>query len=52
MLRSDIEVFDCSAQESSYSMEISPPSGAVQAVVYASAHEAAPVVFTSISFRK
>lgn len=51
LLRADIDVFDCSSQGKAYSMDINAPSSARHALVYASSHEAIPVVFTEISFR-
>lgn len=51
LLHADIDVFDCSSQSEAHSMVINAPLGARQALVYASSHEKAPLVFKEISFR-
>ena len=52
LARADIEVFDCKAAETTYAMDVSAPSDAVQAQVYASAHGHVPVIFSRVSFKK
>jgi hypothetical protein len=51
-IRVDIQVFDCAASDTSYSMEVIAPRNAAIAVVYASGHTKIPVTFRKISFRK
>lgn len=50
--RADIEVFDCKVVETTYTMDVSAPSDAVQALVYASAHGDMPLIFSRVSFKK
>lgn len=51
LARADIDLFDCTSEGSTYSMDVVAPAEAVQALVYASAHGSTPVIFTRVSFR-
>jgi hypothetical protein len=48
----DIEVVECALRAACYAMQVRAPSDAVQALVYASAHDSGVVVFDNVSFRK
>lgn len=51
LLHTDIELFDCSYQSKAYSMVLNAPLRARHALIYASSHEKAPIIFKKISFR-
>lgn len=51
-ISTDIRVFDCTTSFTKYSMEVSPPSNAVRATVYATGHTIRPLVIKEVSFRK
>jgi hypothetical protein len=50
-VHADIEIFNCTPRAKNYRMDVIAPSAAQQAIVYASGHEAAPVIFKKISLR-
>jgi hypothetical protein len=50
LVRADIEVFTCTEVNTARSMDLTAPPDAKQAVVYASAHSLAPIIFTHMSF--
>ena len=51
MLAPDIQVFACSVEATSHSMDVVAPPGAATALVYASGFTQVAVVFTSLSFK-
>lgn len=50
-ISTDIQVFDCSDSTAEHSMEITAPTTAVSAVVYASGHTSTPLVIEEDSLR-
>lgn len=50
-IHSSIQVFTCKPQTTIYTMDMVAPPGAEYATVYASGQVAAPIVFSSVSFR-
>lgn len=51
-ITTDIRVFDCTAAETTESMEVTAPANASTAVVYATGHSKIPIIITKVSFRK
>lgn len=51
-ISTDIQVFDCEASATQYSMELGSPGGAAFAFVYATGHTTTPLVFNNMSFRQ
>jgi len=47
-----IQVFECTADTKSYSMEVRAPRNAAVAVVYASGQTDVPVTFSEVSFKQ
>jgi len=50
-IRSDIEIFNCTVQPTTYIMDVCAPDDANFAVVYATGHEHNPIIFSKVSFR-
>ena len=48
----NIQVFECTAEATTYSMEVRAPRKAATAVVYASGQTAVPVTFSEVSFKQ
>lgn len=51
-ISTDIQVFDCAASEVTYAMDVTAPTRASTAVVYATGHTSIPVTFSEISFKQ
>jgi hypothetical protein len=51
LLKPDIQVFTCTPDRLVHSFDFNAPSGAVQALIYASGHTQKKVIFSSVSFR-
>ena len=49
--RTDIDIFGCTMQPTTYTMDVYAPDDADFAVVYATGHEQKPVIFSKVSFR-
>jgi hypothetical protein len=52
LMEADLEVRACTEAAVSHSVDVVPPAGAATAVIYATAHGEAPVVFERLSFRR
>jgi hypothetical protein len=52
MVHVDIQVFESTPQFSEYTMDVTAPTDATTAVVYASGHEDKPVIFKKVLFLK
>lgn len=52
IINTNIKVFDCVKFKSLNSMEVTPPSDAVKAVIYAAGHTDELLIFNKVSFRK
>lgn len=52
LIEVDLEVRACTEAAVSHSIDVVPPAGATTALVYATAHGEAPVVFERLSFRR
>ncbi|WP_300484680.1 hypothetical protein [Methylobacter sp.] len=51
-ISTDIQIFDCAPSEASHSQEVIAPRDASSAVVYASGHTNASVIFRKVSFKQ
>lgn len=51
-ISTDIQVFDCTPSDTSYSMIVTAPNTAKTAVVYASGHTSTPIIVREVSFKR
>ncbi len=51
-ISTDIQVFDCTPTETTHTMEIAAPLGAITAIVYATGHTGIPITVSEVSFKQ